>query len=729
MCAIVAVIATVVLGLAILSLFGLAVVSVVKSAQRAFIFPALPLIGAAYLVVVLHLTGLFLPVSVGAWIAAVIAAGALAFWVVRHRSLRIVPIRSVVEYAIAVAVGIPGAVLSLLPSLLAHSPLVIQPNASNDANYYVSVIDWVIRHPFTQVPDIGTNPLTGADSPAFGSAQNSIVSGLRLGQELVQAGLDSLTGLHSVATFSPWLGLWILVVPGGIWVLGAAFAMRPAWRAGLGLVAVTSFSLVNQVLTQNADSLLGIAFLPVVIGVFIVVVEQNRRDRAAPLWLAAVLLAALVGTYTEYLPFVGFVLVLIVVIRSPRLIWPAVLRALSVLGLSLILGTVIWYRAIQNVMLAAGVASTGEPVPVSISRALARLLGPYEPVVLTGQGPAYPFFEQIQLWLAIGGVLVGILAAIAFKRSRGLALGAVVSALLVVYIAYRGNDYSAGRGAALVAPIAIVVAGIGWFEGSRRLQSGGKSIAAGCVAVVATFLALLWIVFGVRFALEFTVDERSNDQIVTNDYAEAAGWVTSVGSGDGGTVAVATNSLFQQLWVAEALSTVPDVSYVSLRGDLGYRSSLTQLSYWDQTPERYVLVGRGAYADYDASAVVDQNSTFTFLDLSRGAVVAVPVVLNPSWAYIPDASGATASQASGSVQLLSGVADLAGYSLTVTSLAPGDVVTIRQNGRIVSSTTATTTAVRAPLAGVEMADSLARVTIAVDTDSGGPFALGGIHHD
>ncbi|GAA0999332.1 hypothetical protein [Subtercola frigoramans] len=722
-------IATVVLGFALLSLFGLAVVSVVEPSRRAFLFPALPLIGAAFLVVVLHITGLFLPVSIGVWIAAALAVAALAIAIGRQRSLRFVPIRAVVEYGVAVAVGVPGAVLGLLPSLLARSPLAIQPNASNDANYYVSVIDWLIGHPFTRVPDIGTNPVTGADSPAFGSAQNSIISGLRLGQELVQAALDSVTGLHSVATFSPWLGLWVLLVPGAIWVLGAAFALKPVWRAGIGLVAVTSFSLVNQVLTQNADSLLGIALLPLVIAVIIVVIESTRAERRAPLWLAALLLAALVGTYTEYLPFLAIVLVLIVLVRPPRQIWPAMLRAVTVLGLSMVMGAVIWYRAVQNLLLVAGVASTGAPVPVSAGRALARLLGPYEPVLVPGPGPAHPLLERIELGLIIAGVTLGILAAIVGKRSRGLAIGTIVSAVVVAYIAYRGNDYSAGRGAGLVTPLAIAVAGIGWAGIHSWLKKRSKPTTALTFSVVAAGLAVLCAFFGVKVTNSFTVDEQSNDQIVTNDYAEAAAWVSGLGSGDGSSVAVATNSLFQQLWVAQALRDVPDVSYVSLRGDLGYRSSLSQLSYWNQTPERFVLVGSGAYADYDPSAVTEQNSTFTLIDLSKSAVVAVPVVVQPSWSYIPDAAGATFSQATGAVQLFSGVPDLARYSLEVTGLNPGEVIEVRQNGTVISSTTAISGEVDAPLAGTGLTDSLARVTVSVNTTTGGPFALGGIHHD
>ncbi len=61
--------------------------------------------------------------------------------------------------------------------------------------------------------------------------------------------------------------------------------------------------------------------------------------------------------------------------------------------------------------------------------------------------------------------------------------------------------------------------------------------------------------------------------------------------------------MWEQLWLAEALADLPDVSWVNLRGDLGYRANTELTSFWDgeQDPLR---PGRpGAFASDDVSVI------------------------------------------------------------------------------------------------------------------------------
>ncbi|MEA9984427.1 hypothetical protein [Subtercola sp. RTI3] len=705
--------------------------------------------------VVLHLTGTFLPARVGIWVAVSLAVVALAVSVVRERSEWFVPLRSVGAWGVSLAVGVPGAILALAPSLLAGSPQLVSATVSNDGFYYASVVDWLTGHPVLALPNIGANPLLGLDSPAYGPAAESLRSGLRVGQELVQAGLGSLTGLGPVSAFSPWIGLWVLLVPGGLWVLGEVFHVARIGRVILGLVVVTSFSLVDQVLRQNADSLLGIAFLGLVIALVAAGVSAPRKERVTPLWLAALVVAALVGTYTEYLPFAGVTLVMVVLLRAPRAVPRALARALVIIGLSIVLGPLIWARAIQNSLFVGGIAAGGGGTTLSFGEGVGRLLGPYQAIFEPNGVVTYGHTGQVLLTLVVLAILAGCVLALIGRRSRPLAVGAALSAAIIVYIAFKGNDYVTSRGAAIVTPLVFTAAVLGWvnlYRWARRSQRSttdptarsnsrrGRSLA---VLVAGAAAAAVTVGIGVNFAFVNTVDARSDDVLVSAEFHEAASWVSRIGNGDGSAVAVASATLFQQLWISEALSSAPDVSYISLRGDLGYRGNLTMHTFWADQPERYVLLGRGAFGSYDPSAVVEQNSQFVLLDLTKPATVAVPVVAAPSWSYVTDASGAISSSAAGVVQLLTSEQSLAGLSLQVRGLAPGSTVTLEQNGSPVASIDAAGEALKLPLTGVTVQNSLAQVTIAVTTQSapgagtavaptsrsGDLFALEGITRD
>ncbi|TIH37803.1 hypothetical protein D4765_07260 [Subtercola vilae] len=710
------------LGLAVLSLFGLAVLTMVAAEVRAALFPALPLFGVAYLVVVLHLTGLFLPVRLGAFIAAAGALVLLAVFIWRKRSVRLVPRASALAWLVTVAVGSVGAMLAVVPSLIARSPLAIEPTVKNDAAYYVGVSKWLLSNPITHLPNIGTAPGPDTVSPAFGPALESLRLGLRVGQELTQAALSALTGLDPIAAFSPWLGLWVLLIPGGAWVLGTAFGLRVWGRLVLGAVLVTSFSLINQVLNQNADSLLGIAL----VGLVVALVASSVRSRSqtvfrAPVWLAALLLASLVGTYTEYIPFAGATLAFVVLVGPLGELKSALVKGVQIVGLSLVLGPFIWFRAVQNTLLVGSIAAGGAGSPSSFFDSVGHLLGPLQGLLFPAAGSVVVGLpSRLILMFTIICVGVGVVAALISRVSRAYALGAMFSAAVVVYIATRGADYVTGRASDIVMPLILTAAVLGWFALARWAHVPGRSTLRGLTIVAVAVMVIATTGLGVRVSLLNTVNESGDDRVVTADYLQAASWVQKL-SNDAG-VTVATGDLFQQLWLSEALSDHSRVGYVNLRGDLGYRANLSLLSYWNTAATRYVLVGRGAFAAYDADAVVDQNRQFTLLDMTKNATVAVPVVTaasSPSWLYLTDETGAITSVSAGSIQILSERHDLSGISLNIRGLSAGDAVTLSQGGTSLEAQNAVNGRASLRLDAVALSQSLAEVSVAPSVEPGG----------
>lgn len=666
----------------------------------------------------LHVTSFFVAVNVGVWIVAGLALAALIVAFARNRSWRFVPARAVVATAVVLAVGVVGAALTLLPSIIANSPLAIQPTGNNDAFYYASVAQWMQIHSLSTAPDIGLSPASGTDSPAYGPAVESLRLGLRVGQELLQAGVSTILGTAPVATFSPMLGLYVLLLPGGAWVLGSAFRLSGPARVLLGAILVTSYSLNNQTLNQNADSILGIALLPLVLGLCaLVLFRRPDQQRRAPVWLAGLALAALVGTYTEYVPFLFAALGGMALIGPIATLKVRVLRALGILGVSVALGPVIWFRALQGLALAATLSGRADAAVPSMSGIAWFFAGPYtellrhfEPTL--GARPVKAILLAVFLLAAIG-----IVCALVSQRTRGLAVGAALIAPAgAAYIATRGNPYITGRAIDMVTPLLLIVVVLGWSHGARwaaRIPRTSVAVALKRVIVVGGIAAVG--AGGAVIAVTATV-RSSDDRIVSRDLVQAAEWI-DVLDDDGGNTAVAVGTLFEQLWLSDSLAARPDVSYINLRGDLGYRSNLNMVSFWDDSVDHYVLVGPGAYASYEPDAVVTRNSTFTLLDLSKDATIAVPKPVSgeANWSWVVDSRGSITGFGNAQVQLLTSRDDLAGASLAVVGPA-GSSFELVADGATSSVTPAAARQTRLPLDGVAVADGLATVSVRSSAD-------------
>jgi hypothetical protein len=691
----------------------------VRPDARRLLVPAAPLVGAAYLVVALHLTGIFLPAGIGVWIAFAFAVLALVVRFFFDRGALTDWFSAIPDAIRVAAIGLLGAAMALTPSFLANSPLVMQATQANDAFYYVTVSQWVAGHSVTTLPSLGLSPLTGLDSPAFGPAYESIHYSLRVGQELVQAGLSTLTSIPLVAGFTPWLGVWVFLIAGGAWVLGAAFGLPRLGRLALGALLAVSFSVQGQVLQQNADSLLGVAFLPLAIGLVVMAVRPQGDHPRVPLWLPALTLAALTGTYTEYLPLLGVTLASIVLIGPLSGLRLSVLRAAGLVGLSLAFGPLIWWRAVKGLLFAGSLAAQGNTAgiaPIELAKRFARPVLAYLRVT----------WPSVSSLVVVGLVIFLVLSAIALvaaffnRRTRPFAIGGVVlSALVVLYIGSRGSEYIFRRATDLLMPLLIfgVVLGAGVIvaelRGNRSGVRAGRAVPLGVAAI-----AIVGVLAPSYLSLRLVIQERADDRIVSAEVGEAADWISKVGGNDGEKVTAAVATLYDQLWLSAALVNEPDVSFVNMRGDLGYRGNQKLLSYWDGELDPFILVGPGAYALAGDEAIVRQNGLFELLDLSRGPVtVAVPVALDPSppmtglgrWSWIVDKDGRISGGPSTTVQLLSSATDLDGSYLLVDGLKAGTTLNLKQGDALLQTVTSTGTTTRVPLVGVSLADGTARV--------------------
>ncbi|TFD71226.1 hypothetical protein [Cryobacterium gelidum] len=720
----------------ILSVLGFAVLVHLRQELRVVLVPAVPLIGAAYLVVVLHLTGLFLPVRVGIWVAVgvAIAGMLLQFW--RGR-IAFVDWFSALPNLVSVSVvGLLGALLAWLPSLLAGSSLPMQATESNDAFYYVSVSRWALDHAITALPDIGISPLTGADSPAFGPAYESVHYSLRVGQEVLQAGLGVLTTVPIVNGFSPLLGVWVFLISGGAWTLGAAFGISRVARLVMGGMLVASFSVQSQVLQQNADSLLGISFLPLVVGLVSMVVRPTPDHPRPPLWLPGLALAAILGTYSEYLPLLGVTLASLTLIGPLGGLRSALFRAGGLIGLSIAMGPLIWFKTVSSLLFIGALTADGNGQGATVSAIARQITEPWRPF-LSVVWPAKLSFLAIAV-LAVF-VVVGLVAALAtlfFRRTRPYAVGGLVLASgIVLFIGSRGNEYITRRAADMLSPLLIIAVVLGASAviqaiGRERRRTIRRALTIGVLA-----LSVGGIGSSSYLTARMIIHERKDDRVVSPQVAEAATWVTRAdGHENGNDVTAAVATMYDQLWLSDALAGAPDVSYVNLRGDLGYRGNLKLTSYWDGELDPYVLVGPGSYFAAGNHSVVEEDGIFSLLDLSSGpTTVVVPYQRDDlprdgrgSWSWTLNPDGSISGGSGSGLQILSSAASLDETFLLLTGVAPGATVNLFQGQVLIGTQTVEKEDFRMSLDGVHLDAGTAQVEVRVAAHDTSPLTLKGI---
>jgi hypothetical protein len=618
------------IALIVLSGFGLPVLALLSGSVRYRLLPALPIFGVVYLVVLNHALAWALPVSITSWVAVGLGVVLMSvgFW---RNPLRWRKTRQVLPAGIFVlAVGAVGAVLAWAPSFLARTHLLVQASPNHDAVWYVAAATWIKKHPFMQMPDIGLSPAGGVDSMFFGPMVEAINNVTRLGQEMVLATLSTVTGIDLVEGFSTWLGIWVLLGAGAAWIFGELFRLSTRSRLAIALLLSVSSALIFQVTAQNASSLLGVALVVSSFGVVGSALRQDGR-RSVPAWLAGATVAAALGVYSEYLPFLAVALIALTVIAPVRTIRQRLRSALVVVAFSLAIAPLVWIRAVGSTLFVGSIASQGGG-ETELGAALFRLLGPLASMVTETTGRLH-----VLTVLGVVGVsvvaIVGIVLGLASIRTRGFVVGAGLGSIaLAGYLIFTANSYVGHRAVDMITPMVTLSAAVGWIELARR--SRNWSVTVRRIVAVVTVAALVGAV-GVNAARSIHgVSYRVwSERVVSEDFSQAAQWVDTDASSTGDDLTVLVGTLWDQLWLAETLNERADAAWVNLRGDLGYRANLELTTFWDGEVDRFALVGPGAFMSSDV-ALLERNERFAFIDwrLTSG-VVAVPDSTSGNWDY------------------------------------------------------------------------------------------------
>jgi hypothetical protein len=617
--------AVVVFAWLLLTLIGWLLLAPLRRDARDALLPVAPLFGAALLVVVLHDATLIAPVRIGIWLVAplLVVLGVVA---VRRDGTSLRPSRSALKaLGLTFACGAVPAVFALGPSLATGDSGVIQPSVNNDAFYYVSVAEWLVDHPATETPEIEETPEEGGVPPSYSPAYATLTLHLRIGQELTHAAITTVLGSSMSQTWYPVTALWVLLMPAG--GVAAARFLRLHLATGLLLGTAMSMSalIFFQLASQNSDSLLGVALLFPALGA---VVRALGRDPLVPPWLAGLLLTALVGTYTEYVPLVAPALVAAVLARRPRDLGRSLRAAVGVLAFAFVLAPLAWVRAARSLLFLGQMQSDYYPTafagaPASVI--LARFLG-----VVSIDGSDVPVLLLVLVGLF---VLAGVVASLVLSGRRWFyATLLVAGALLAVYmVTVRDRPYTQQRVVQLLLPLVLLVVAVGWDRlwrqagaqrgsatGRRRRATAGRAQTA--VAGVGLAGALVFTVTNGVVDHRMDLPEQAKLRHVGPEFEEAADWVREVGGPEGGGVSVLVGDFFSQLWITDALRRETDVAYPSL-----FVSYQATTSYWSGDARRWLLTDVHGIRRADDGVVVEENSRFALLDLSKGrAVVAAP---------------------------------------------------------------------------------------------------------
>jgi hypothetical protein len=452
----------------VLSAFGLLLLTAVSPQLRSKLVPASPLVGAAFLVAGLHLTGLVLPIGPGVIIVAVVGLVIAAVGIRRGAARPFIDRSGILWTLVSVAVGIPFALVAMAPNLILHDSRIVSATSNHDAIWYVSVSTWFQHHTLLEVPQIATAP--GVPSDALGNVPGVIADGpavsaltipMRVGHDLVQAALNFVTGTSPEVTFSPWLAAWVLLVPGGCVAAAAVLRMNRGVGVAAGVLIASSHVLVVQVYNQNAASALGIAMAPLALACCVAAL-----DRRVPLLLAGVLLSGVIGIYTEYTPFVGPALVGAALLRRHHF-RATLVRAVALFGCAVLVAPYVWVRAADSLLGSSKVieAPSGSPfrnAPVLV--VLNRLVG---------VGPVDAGLQPSNVAWALAAVLVvGGLLALALSPHRGLWIGMLaVGVPFIAWLSWRQLGYTQRRSIDILFPVLLFMAASGYAELLRRIAA------------------------------------------------------------------------------------------------------------------------------------------------------------------------------------------------------------------------------------------------------------------
>lgn len=597
----------------VLALAGLPLFLHLRDDQQRLLLPALPIVGAMALVVLVHWPAAVVPTPAALGITAVILGlVAVTGW---RRGGRIRVTRShLTTLAATIAIGVVPVVLALLPVADLDRPRLVQPTLNNDAFAYVSVASWLRENPALDLPQPVVDP------PVYGYVRNHLDIGLRIGEEFLQVGGALINGRDVASTWYLVLGAWLLMLPGAIWSACRLTGLSSLVGATAGFVAGTSAVVLSQVYNQNSAAALGMAMAPLA-----VVALARRLDGSSllPWWFAPLALCALAGTYTEYLPMLAPGLLFFVLARHPRKLLPVIGRGALTFVVAVVASPLIWWNVVRSLLLTTGITAPGVQssfIHAPGSAILDRVVGA---TWLDGLSES-----SIGLWLCVL-LAVSFLGAFTIPDVRRIWLPVTVGAVVVIwYLTFVHKfPYGQQRAVQITVPLALLAltAGFGGVVAivGRAIGTGRRGVAAlATVPLVfagASFPAVN-ISSSVRWERQFQVEARTLDAALL----EGVSWIKELDRADGAETMVVNSNFFEQLWLTYELRHEEGLSYPFLYPDY---MIVGRYDRWDGRLRRFALVGRDDYIDVDPGVVVRENARFRLLDFDRGeGIIATPSV-------------------------------------------------------------------------------------------------------
>ena len=596
---------------ALLALVGVLVLTPLRRAHWRVWLPAAPAVGAAFLAVTLHLTSGFAPIWVGLIVVVLLLAGLVFYGLRQGRRPWRVGWWPWVGLGAVLVVGLPGAVAALLPNLYLGNGSVVAAGSTTDSFFYVAEANWLRLH--AMYPVIRPTPVMGGVFiPGYGPAFNAVRINIRMGQSMIQALTDFVTGRQAVQSAMSWMACYVVITGGAAVTAARLLRVRPVAAWLLAVMVPSSAVLVYMVRQQNQDSLLGLS-LALLAGAAVLA----SADRRAPRVMAALMVAGLVACYVELSLFVAPMIVLGLVGRPWARVLPALRRGGEILGLAVLFAPLAWWRGLHSLFGGGGADNFPSPyLGVGLTVAVGRLVGASSVNSVPSGGVT---------WVLALVVIVGVVAAVLASRYRAAWAGLLlIGGGYVAWTTIRHMGYTQSRVTSLVIPLAVVMAVAGWDELAARgwprlaaLMSPRRvrPAALGLLSVAA-IVALVWPISNLHSAGGSYSAAVARSRWVDPSYAAVSTWVIDHGGPQGSSVTVIVPDLFAQTWVASALRDDPGVQYPS------FNPSYTSVnSFTGDRPTRYLVTGRGALVQAAPEAAVFRAGEFTVWDTTRGSVV------------------------------------------------------------------------------------------------------------
>ncbi|HEY2584608.1 MAG TPA: hypothetical protein VGI81_02445 [Tepidisphaeraceae bacterium] len=335
------------------------------------------------------------------------------------------------------------------------------------ANYCLGA-ERLLRHGYFQAPD--ATALAGADYTQFMWLLHVLH---RPGSELVLAMVSGITHVVSLRIFMPVVLAFMLcqIAAAGAMTYAAGRSRLASWVV-VGLVAVSglgAFGTLYQLIAQ----VIGLGIAAGLTSVLLRPVEETTRPaRIRRGALIGLLLAGLIVTYTEVLPFVAlaWLLYAALTVRGGWAAWRPLLIVLGI-GAITVLALLNRYFPLSIIYLLQQVSGTKPENPATTM--FPYYLMPSGPVYIWGLfalGQKFPSDQAFSTLIVVAILLTiagGALVVRSLRRGHGPAFVCAVMALVFAWLFHKHIGFGLYKLAMYLQPFLLSAVVLGWFTVAR----------------------------------------------------------------------------------------------------------------------------------------------------------------------------------------------------------------------------------------------------------------------